>query len=79
RSSVDAGKSILKMIGTPLKALEDPELVTMCSDKDRLFWVLSESERQQIRGFIEDGKPHIEGWNQLVERLSAALADLDEQ
>lgn len=79
KSGVDAGKSILKMIGGPLKALEDPELVTMCSDKDRLLRVLSETERQQIRELIEDGKPHIEGWQRLVERLGDALNDIDQE
>jgi len=73
----DVGRSIINMIGSPLRVLEDPYLVTVCSDKDRLLRDLSATERRKIRKLIKDGKPRIESWNELLERLDDVLTELD--
>jgi hypothetical protein len=74
----DVGRTIINMIGSPLRAIEDPDLVTVCSDKDRLLRDLSATERQKIRTLIKEGKPGIENWNRLLERLDDALSELED-
>jgi hypothetical protein len=76
---VGVGRDIIRMVGSPLKALEDPEIVAMCSDKKRLLRDLSASEREQIKELVEQGKPSIESWGILLERLDKHLSDIDEE
>jgi len=76
---VGSGRDIIRLIGSPLKALEDPEIVAMCSDKKRLLRDLSALEREQIKELVEQGKPSIESWGILLERLDKHLSDIDEE
>jgi hypothetical protein len=79
KSKTGSGRDIIRMIGSPVKALEDPEIVAMCSDKNRLLRDLSASEREQIKDLVDQGKPSIQTWGVLLERLDELLTTIDEE
>ncbi len=74
----DIGRTILKKIGGPLQMLNDDELFTVCSDRQRLLKDLSKAEREKILDQIKEGKPRLKALDELVKTLEANLEQIEE-
>ncbi len=78
RDAQDPGKAIIKTLEQSLPLLEDPGLVELCTDKDRVIQDLSRAERKKIRSLIKDRKPGLDEWKGIMDNLEGILSGLDE-
>jgi len=79
RDDHDPGKEIIKTLDQPVPILEDPDLMNLCTDKDRVLEELSKAERKKIRALIKERKPHLDEWKSLMDTFEGILSDLEEQ
>ncbi|AFM26047.1 ankyrin repeat domain-containing protein [Desulfomonile tiedjei] len=74
----DPGKEIIRTLDQPVPILEDPDLMALCTDKDRLVDELSKTERKRIRALIKARKPGLDEWKNLMDTLEGILSGLGE-
>ena len=74
----DPGKEIIKTLDQPVPILEDPDLMALCTDRDRVIKELSKTERKRIRALIKARKPGLDDWKSLMDTLEGILSDLGE-
>jgi len=79
RDDHDPGKEIIKTLDQPVPILEDPDLMNLCTDKDRVLEELSKAERKKIRALIKERKPHLDEWKGLMDTFEGILSDLEEE
>ncbi len=75
----DPGKVIIKTLDQSLPLLEEPDLVELCADKDRVLEELSRAERKKIRSLIKKRKPSLDEWKGLMDTLEGILSDLEDE
>ncbi len=75
----DPGKAIIKTLDQSLPLLEEPDLMDLCSDKDRVLRELSKAERQRIRALISKRKPGLDEWKRVMESLEGILSEIGEE
>ncbi len=79
RDDLDAGKAIIKTLDQSLPLLEEPELVALCADKERLLQELSKAERKKILTLLKKRKPGLNEWEKLMDTLEGILNELEEE
>jgi len=75
----DPGKEIIKTLEQPFPMLEDPDLMALCTDKDRVLEELSRAERKKMRPLIKERKRALYEMNTLIERFDGILSDLEDE
>ncbi len=75
----DPGKEIIKTLDQPVPIMEDPDLMALCKDKDRVLEELSKAERKKIRALIKERKPVLDEWKELMETFEDILSDLEDE
>ncbi len=75
----DPGKEIIKTLDQAVPILEDPDLMALCTDKDRVLEELSKAERKKIRALIKSRKPGLDEWKNLMGTLEGILSDLEDE
>jgi hypothetical protein len=75
----DPGKEIIKTLDQPVPLLEDPDLMALCSDKDRVLEELSKAERKKIRALIKSRKPGLDEWKNLMDTFEEILSKLENE
>jgi hypothetical protein len=75
----DPGKEIIKTLDQPVPVMEDPDLMALCTDKDRVLEELSKAERKKIRALIKERKPGLDEWKKLMETFEGILSDLEDE
>lgn len=75
----DPGKEIIRTLDQPVPILEDPDLMALCTDRDRLVEELSKTERKRIRALIKARKPGLDEWKNLIDTLEGLLSGLGER
>jgi len=75
----DPGKEIIKTLDQAVPMLEDPDLMALCTDKDRVLEELSKAERKRIRALIKNRKPALDEWKNLMGTLEGILLDLEDE
>jgi hypothetical protein len=75
----DPGKAIIRNLDQSVPLLEEPGLVELCGDKDRVLEELSRAERKKIRSLIKERKPILDEWKGIMDNLEQILTDLDSQ
>ena len=75
----DPGKVIIKTLDQPVPLLEDPDLMELCTDKDRVLEELSRAERKKIRSLIKARKPGLDEWKNLMDTFEGILTKLEDE
>ncbi len=75
----DPGKVIIKTLGQPAPLLEDPDLMDLCKDKDRVLEELSKRDRKRIRALLKARKPALDESKKLMDTLENILFDLEDE
>ncbi|MDQ7785471.1 MAG: hypothetical protein RDU20_21490, partial [Desulfomonilaceae bacterium] len=75
----DPGRVIIKTLDQSLPLLEEPDLVELCADKDRVLEELSRAERKKIRTLIKQRKPTLDEWKGLMDTLEGILSELEDE
>jgi hypothetical protein len=75
----DPGKEIIKTLDQPVPVMEDPDLMALCTDKDRVLEELSKAERKKIRALIKERKPGLDEWKKLMESFEGILSELEDE
>lgn len=75
----DPGKEIIRTLDQEVPILEDPDLVALCMDKDRVLEELSKAERKKIRTLIKARKPGLDEWKNLMDTFEEILSDLEDE
>jgi hypothetical protein len=75
----DPGKEIIKTLDQAVPILEDPDLMALCIDKDRVLEELSKAERKKIRALIKARKPGLDEWKSLMDTFEGILSDLEDE
>lgn len=73
----DPGKEIIRTLDQSVPILEDPGLMALCTDKDRVLEELSKAERKKIRALIKERKPSLDEWKNLMDTFEGILSDLE--
>jgi hypothetical protein len=73
----DPGKEIIKTLDQPVPILEDPDLMALCMDKDRVLEELSKTQRKRIRVLLKARKPALDESKKLMDTLERILSDLE--
>lgn len=73
----DPGKEIIRTLDQPVPLLDDPDLMELCKDKDRVLEELSKAERRKIRSLIKARKPGLDEWKGLMDTLEGILSALE--
>jgi hypothetical protein len=73
----DPGKEIIRTLDQQVPILEDPDLMDLCTDKDRVLEELSKAERKKIRALIRERKPGLDEWKNLMDTFEGILSDLE--
>ncbi len=79
KDDLDPGKEIIKTLDQPVPIMEDPDLMALCTDKDRVLQELSKAERKKIRALIKERKPGLDEWKELMEAFEGILSDLEDE
>lgn len=79
KDDADPGKVIIKTLDQSLPLLEEPDLMALCTDKDRVLEELSKAERKRIRALIKTRKPGLDEWKNLMDTLEGILSDLENE
>ncbi|MGB6063253.1 MAG: ankyrin repeat domain-containing protein [Desulfomonilaceae bacterium] len=79
KDDLDPGKEIIRTFDQPVPILEDPDLMKLCTDKDRVLEELSKAERKKIRALIKARKPGLDEWKNLMGTLEGILSDLEDE
>lgn len=77
KDDLDSGKAIIKTLDQSLPLLEEPELVALCADKERLLEELSKAERKKILTLVKKRKPGLNEWKKLMDNLEEILNELE--
>ncbi len=75
----DPGKEIIRTLDQSVPLLEDPDLMALCIDKDRVLEELSRAERKKIRALIKERKPGLDEWKSLMDTFEGILSDLEDE
>ncbi|MBM3299953.1 MAG: hypothetical protein FJY85_08365 [Deltaproteobacteria bacterium] len=75
----DPGKVIIKTLDQSVPLLDDPDLMDLCTDKDRVLEELSRAERKKIRALIKARKPGLDEWKNLMDTFEGILSDLEDE
>ena len=75
----DPGKEIIRTLDQEVPILEDPDLMALCTDKDRVLDELSKAERRKIRALIKTRKPGLDEWKNLMDTFEGILSDLEDE
>ena len=75
----DPGKEIIRTLDQPVPMLEDPDLMALCTDKERVLEELSKAERKKIRALIKERKPGLDEWKKLMVTFEDILSDLEDE
>ena len=75
----DPGKEIIRTLDQPVPIMEDPDLLALCRDKDRVLEELSKAERKKIRALIKERKPGLDEWKKLMVTFEDILSDLEDE
>lgn len=79
KDDLDPGKEIIKTLDQPVPIMEDPDLMALCTDKNRVLQELSKAERKKIRALIKERKPGLDEWKRLMETFEVILSDLKDE
>jgi hypothetical protein len=74
----DPGKEIIRTLDQPVPILEDPDLMALCMDENRVLKELSETQRKRIRVLLKARKPALDESKKLMDTLERILSDLAE-
>ena len=75
----DPGKEIIRTLDQPAPILEDPDLMDLCTDKNRVLEELSKRERKTIRALLKARKPALDESKKVMDTLEKILSDLEEE
>lgn len=75
----DPGKEIIRTLDQAVPLLEDPDLMDLCKDKDRVLEELSKTQRKKIRALIKTRKPALDEWKGLMDTFEGILSSLAEE
>jgi uncharacterized protein len=78
RDDLDPGKVIIKTLDQSIPLLEDPDLLELCTDKDRVLEELSKAERKKIKLLIKARKSVVDEWKTVMDRFYGILSDLED-
>lgn len=75
----DPGKEIIRTLDQSVPILEDPDLMDLCTDKNRVLLELSKRERKTIRALLKARKPGLDEWKHLMDTFEGILSDLEDE
>jgi hypothetical protein len=75
----DPGREIIRTLDQPVPILEDPDLLDLCTDKDRVLVELSKPQRKRIRVLLKARKPALDESKKIMDTLERILSDLEDE
>jgi hypothetical protein len=75
----DPGKEIIRTLDQRVPILEDPDLMDLCTDKNRVLEELSKKDRKTIRALLKARKPALDESKKVTDTLERILSDLEDE